>query len=158
MKTLILLFALSLNIQASEVENQVITDSQFKKMQKQIEARETKAPYLPFENEIMNNKKKYVNKSFKVLILGDTIMGFSGNSKFCNFTYVKVVEDTGLEDKTGYGTYFVESSKGIGCKRLARMKGQDISSITLLVKFSSLARAPHKPSKIIPVLDVIKVE
>ena len=158
MKALILLFIFGLSVEASEVENEVVTHEQFEKIQKQRELNETQVPYLPTENEIMGNPKKYVNKKFKVLILGDTIMGISGNKKFCNFTYTKLVDSTGFEEKTGFGLYFVESAKGIGCKRLMRIKGQDVSSVTLLVKFSSLARAPHKPSKIIPVLDVLKVE
>lgn len=157
MKALILFLVFSSHVYA-ESENEVVTQEQFEKIQAEREAKETNVSYLPTSNELVNNPDKYGNKKFKVLVIGDTIVAPTGNSKACNFNYIKLVDDSGFENKTGFGHYVIESLKGIGCKRLIAIKGQDSSSITLLVEFVSFAKAPHKPSKIIPVLDVIKVE
>jgi len=143
----------------SKVENEVVSG---KNNNKVIEAgsKDDKSKYqfiLP-ANEYVKNYKPYMGKKYSVFIVGDTIVSPQGNKNGCAFNYLKLVDDTGFEHRTGWGQYYIESGKGIGCARLISIHGQDISTITLIVKFGGLVRAPQDANKIIPIFDVIGVE
>lgn len=156
MKFLILFF-IAFNV-LGQVENEVVTDEQFQKIQKERKAKKEKQPYLIRSVDLVRNAQKYAGKTFKVLVIGDTVVGFNAQNGSCGFNYLKLVDDTGFEDKTGFGQYYIESPKGIGCSRVTNIQGQDVSSITLIVKLTALADAPQNPAKTIPVLEILKVD
>jgi len=191
MKTLILLFTLSMNAFAltpeqvkaineqnarameniyangvnhvnteapQEVESEVVTNKEFKKIQKEQAKKKEKVPFILNSSEYVKNQTKHLNKQFKVMVIGDTIIAPAGDKKACAFNYIQLTDDSGFEAQTGHGQYYIESLKGVGCSRLIDIHGQDASSVDLIVKFIGLSQSPQDPKKLVPVLEVVRVD
>lgn len=147
----------------SQVENEPVTNSQFKKAQAEMRRVErkkaAKIPYLLPARVYVGNPKAFAKKKYRVLVIGDRILNLIGNSKACGFTYLKIV-DQGFAGKTGSGNYYFESAKGTGCSRAVTIRGQDVSSVTLIVQISGTAQMVNKQGQkiIFPTFDIVGVD
>ncbi|MEC7276480.1 MAG: hypothetical protein VXY34_10040 [Bdellovibrionota bacterium] len=138
-------------------EKEIITNKKFNKIQKRRKSK-FKGPYLLASHEYVSNPKRFMGRKYKILVIGDRIINLKGNKSSCAFNYLKVVNE-GFNKKTGKGNYYFESLKGIACSRAFNIKGQDVSSVTLVVQFDGISKGVNGlgQAMVIPVFKIVEV-
>lgn len=95
----------------TEVENEVVTEKDFKKHQQQIKETERKyAKYPPIPSSVNLLSGKHTGKRFRVLIQTDDTQNSEAKGKAYQFTYFNL-KDTGFSH-SGYGHYLLMCNSG----------------------------------------------
>lgn len=143
-------------------ETEVITNKEFKASQKKLQKVEKKKsakdPAILPSVSLISQTKKHLGKTFRIMITGEGVMGIKPTKTGCDFQYMKL-DDGGFGAIVGDGRYYFEAGNLI-CHYVSEIEGQDVSSLTLKVKFVGLTDTVDRLGRkaTLPLLEALERE
>lgn len=151
---------------SSDVEDEPVTDEQFKAVQKQQKTEDkkkvAKTPTILASTAYLRSPKDHVGKKFRIMMMGENMIGFGCQKKpkpSCDWNYL-IGDDGGFGAMVGDGFYSFECSDKKVCMPLEEVAGQETATRTVEVEMINVVEFVDKQGRKrqVPLFKALKIE
>ena len=136
-----------------EAENEVVTEEEFKTVQKKQKAIEkkkaAKTPTIMASTVYLKNPKSHVGKTFRIMMKGESMFGFECKKSpkpMCEWNYL-IGDDGGFGAIVGDGFYSFECFDRKVCNSLEEVSGQETATRTVEVEMVDVVEFTDKQGR-----------